>query len=163
MFSTKQYILPSGESIDLMGYENRAFDILLGIAKNEKYLGKIYTEDQFNFDIPVIPYQDDKLRMYFPDIFVEGTIIEIKSTWTFNLAVDRNHCKFLETAKHYPFQCWIFDKHSLVEIITYNKDGSSVFSNGKEYNGEKFEIGSNELVESDIIEEVVKDFIEEIV
>lgn len=79
--SYKSYILPSGNVINIQGYENYALDELL----------KTYTEDQIKTnrrDQPEIWYTDKtgKKHRYFSDIYIPhmNLIIEVKSTWTYN-------------------------------------------------------------------------------
>lgn len=138
-FSAKQYQFPSGRIISVMGYENICMDILLGKIKSPKYTGKIYVEEKFE-EPPSIPYRDiyqQKDRIYYPDIFVDGQIIEVKSIWTFNLGYYLNQLKFVEACKHYPFQVWIFSKKKeLLEIITYNSDQTATFTTGFPYSGQ---------------------------
>lgn len=139
MFSSKNYQFPSGKSITLMGYEGCCMDILIGKVKSPKYFGKIYSEEQFQ-EPPPVPYHDyyqQKERIYYPDIYVDGQIIEVKSIWTYNLKHQLNQLKFLEASKHYPFQVWIFSKKKeLLEIITYYPNQTATLSNGTYYLGQ---------------------------
>jgi len=167
MYTKKSYTLPSGISIPLMGYEWMAFDILLGKKKEPRYTGKTYKEDQINLIPPLIPYyHSGKQRMYYPDIFVNGLIIEVKSVWTFNLTYEKNHCKFVETAKQYPFQVWIFGRKGLIEILSYSSEGVATFRNGKVYSGKSIKTsrqGSNKGDEcsDEVLYEEIKNLIEE--
>lgn len=139
MFSAKEYILPSRKTITLMGYEGYCMDILLGKVNSPKYSGTIYSEEQFQ-EPPLIPYYDyyqQKNRVYYPDIYADGQMIEVKSIWTYNLSHQLNQLKFIEASKHYPFQVWIFSKKKeLLEIITYNPDQTATLSNGTYYLGQ---------------------------
>jgi hypothetical protein len=76
-YSTKDYLMPSGNIIKIQGYENLALDILLK-DYNEGELVTNYSE------MPTITYNDNK--RYFPDIYIpmEKTFIEVKSTFTYN-------------------------------------------------------------------------------
>lgn len=162
MYSKKQYILPSGKEIQLMGYEWMCFDILLGIKCSKKYTGEIYQESDFTLIPPIIPYfHDEKNRMYYPDIFVKGIVIEVKSIWTFNMTTDRNHTKFLKTAKLYPFQVWIFNQKELIDILTYSPEGAT-FSNGTPYNGKKLTDRCEEEREEEVCYDLIKSISEEL-
>jgi hypothetical protein len=139
MYASKEYILPSGKAITLMGYEGYCMDILLGKVKSPKYSGKIYSEEQFQ-EPPLVPYFDyyqQKNRVYYPDIYADGQMIEVKSIWTYNLSHQLNQLKFIEASKHYPFQVWILSKKKeLLEIITYNPNQTATLSNGTYYLGQ---------------------------
>lgn len=114
-------------------------DILLGKVKSPKYTGKIYSEEQFQ-EPPIVPYYDyyqQKQRVYYPDIYVDGQMIEVKSIWTYNLKHQLNQLKFIEASKHYLFQVWIFSlKKELLEIITYHSNQTATLSNGAYYLGQ---------------------------
>jgi hypothetical protein len=75
----KEYVMPSGKSVKIMGYEYKALDELL----------KIYREDEIILgkNIPRISYTglDGKMHKYYPDIYIpkENLIIEVKSELTF--------------------------------------------------------------------------------
>jgi glutamine amidotransferase-like uncharacterized protein len=150
MYSSKDYVFPSGRTTRVMGYEWCCLDILLGKTKSPKYTGQIYDEELLA-EPPKIPYRDthsDKDRVYFPDICVfqkdsdtPELVIEVKSMWTFNIANKRNHLKFIEASKTYRFQVWIFSgKKQLAEIITYDQNGKARFLNGKDYHGGKLKV-----------------------
>lgn len=74
-YKSKQYILPSGKSIRVQGYEN---DFLDYIFKNN-----LLREDEVCFTAPRIKY--DTNRHYYPDFFIPkyNLIVEIKSNYTF--------------------------------------------------------------------------------
>ena len=122
-FSSKEYTFPSSNKIVVMGYEGICIDILLGKRKDPWYSGPTYTEEQISTSPPPIPYFDsyaNKQRIYYPDLLAGEQIIEVKSVWTFNLNYQVNHLKFLETAKKYSFQLWIFNEYKqLVAIVCY--------------------------------------------
>ena len=166
MYTKKLYTLPSGTETLLMGYEWMAFDILLGKTKTSKYTGNIYTEEQFDLIPPLIPYyHSEKQHMYYPDIFVNGIVIEVKSVWTFNLTYEKNHCKFVETAKKYPFQVWIFGKKGLLEIISYSLTSTEViatFQNGKVYSGKSIKSSTSHIDNCEVLYEEISNLIEEL-
>ncbi len=112
----KNYTLPDGNIIKYQGYENLAFDILF----NEWNLSPkdIIVE---RTKVPEIWWIDDshKKRRYYTDIYIpfENLIIEVKSTWTYEIEKRITQQKLL-AAKDlgYNTLLWIFDcKHNLVE------------------------------------------------
>lgn len=114
-FSYKDYKFPSGKIVKIQGNENNAIDILL----------KKYCEDDILVDsenIPIIDYYDDKDRKYYPDIYIEkdNLIIEVKSTWTFEIKYDKNMIKYNATkALGYNYEIWIFNnKNELIKQLT---------------------------------------------
>jgi hypothetical protein len=106
----KEYVCPSGTIRRIQGYENFALDELF----------KKFTEDQVITDRETIPsieyYYEDRKHVYFPDIFIPhlNKIIEVKSTWTYNLDVEKLKQKEKYTKlQGYEYEYWIFDKDSL--------------------------------------------------
>jgi hypothetical protein len=103
----KEYKMPSGTIRKVQGYEPFALNGLV----------KIYQEDDIITDrkeIPRITYIiNDKKKYYFPDIFIKSinTIIEVKSTWTYNSKIDNIHEKENATKMAgYNYEIWIFDR-----------------------------------------------------
>ena len=84
--SNKVYTFPSGNTVNVQGYEPRALDLLLESGYKE--------EELLLRNRPSIPYfwpaddgiGDDKWHIYHPDIVIphEKRIIEVKSTWTYS-------------------------------------------------------------------------------
>ena len=79
--TSKSYTLPSGKTITIQGWENKALDELL----------LTYSENNICYDsisIPTITYigKDGKNHKYYPDFYIpkDNLIIEVKSTYTFN-------------------------------------------------------------------------------
>lgn len=102
----KEYIMPSGTIRKVQGYEPFALDELI----------KIYQEDNIITDrkeIPRITYMiNDKKKYYFPDIFIKNinTIIEVKSTWTYQSKKDNVHEKESATKMAgYKYEIWVYD------------------------------------------------------
>ena len=102
----KEYKMPSGEIRKVQGFEPFALDELL----------KTYTEDQIKTDrkdVGRIPYKlDGKQKYYFPDIAIphENKIIEVKSTWTYNIEPELIRSKAEATkAKGFDYEIWVFD------------------------------------------------------
>ena len=112
----KSYKLPSGQIIQIQGYEGYALDLLL-----EKYNeNDIITK---RAEMPEIWYSDTKKHRYFPDIFIpsERRFIEVKSTWTYSdktkELVDRK-CKAVIDLG-YEISVWVMNKETLLKEITY--------------------------------------------
>ena len=113
-YKRKDYVMPSGEVVQYQGYEHLALDILL----------QTYTEDQVFIgdtkNIPVISYEfEGTSHKFYPDIRVhtkEGDkIIEVKSTWTYNLQKEKNDAKFKASVeKGCDIEFWIFDNHKTI-------------------------------------------------
>jgi len=106
-YKIKEYILPSGNMIKIQGYENFALDELLQNG--------ILEEDIINGckNVPEIWYDDDigHKHRHYVDIYIksQNRCIEIKSTWTFQMA----HCHIFEkqdAAKQlgYDYEVWVF-------------------------------------------------------
>jgi hypothetical protein len=110
LYTFKEYVCPSGTVRRIQGYENLALDELF----------KTFTEEQIITDrdlIPTIDYEyEDENHVYFPDIFIPhlNKIIEVKSTWTYNLEVDKlKQTEYYTKLKGYDYEYWIFDKGCL--------------------------------------------------
>lgn len=90
MYSSKDYIFPSGKVVKIQGWENKALDELL-ITYHENDICTVTT------DIPRITYFDEtgKQHYYFPDIYIpkENLLIEVKSHWTYNKNIPRYNLK----------------------------------------------------------------------
>jgi len=104
--SYRKYKMPSGTIRNVQGYEPFALDVLL----------KEYTEEQIKserHEVPRIQYtHNDKPRYYFPDIYIphRNLIIEVKSTWTYQLDVVVNKAKEEATKQQgYLYEVWMFD------------------------------------------------------
>jgi hypothetical protein len=102
----KEYTMPSGTIRKVQGYEPFALDELV----------KKYQEDDIITDrkyIPRITYMiNDKKKYYFPDIFIRSinTIIEVKSTWTYQSKLDNIREKESATKMAgYEYEIWVFD------------------------------------------------------
>lgn len=92
-YKYKQYILPSGKTIMIQGYEDYVLDDLLktynendiitSVKEINKYIGPIY-------------YYDKNIkRRYYPDIYIksENKIIEVKSDYTYDKDLLKNKSK----------------------------------------------------------------------
>ena len=105
----KDYILPSGNTIKIQGYEHYALDELL---KKDNILQEDVITGSIN--VPTIWYNDsnNKKRRHFVDIFIPSInkCIEVKSTWTFK---KQKEIVFLKqtAAKELGFlyEIWVYD------------------------------------------------------
>jgi hypothetical protein len=113
-YKFRDYIMPSGRSVKLQGYEHIALDELV----------KIYKEDDIiigRSNIPTIEYYiDDTKHVYFPDFFIksENKIIEIKSEWTIQLKRGNITPKALATIQAgYKYEIWVYNDKK-VKVVT---------------------------------------------
>lgn len=86
---TKQYILPSGRQIHIMGYEDRAIEYLLGTYSEE--------DIQTGESVPPIKYMMNGTdHVYHADLYVKSAnmIVEVKCPWTLEKEFDLNCIKF---------------------------------------------------------------------
>jgi len=111
----KSFILPSGQSIKLQGYEPSALSLLL-----QTHQEKDLTTTRKN--MPETWYiLNQKRHRYFPDIFIksENKFIEVKSEYTFKSKKEETFTKHNECLNNgYLHEIWIFNnKQKLVEVI----------------------------------------------
>lgn len=168
-FAYKEYELPSGKVVNIMGYEGLCVDILLG-KENVSFVDKVYKEDDLYFDedVPRVDYIDNegKTRVYHPDVLIttatESTFIEVKSTFTFNVDSKKMHEKAIAAAKMFNLQIWVFDgRKKLVLIIKYDKEGHAVTHHGKKYVGQKLKLkqGDDDPSEEEVFYLLKDDYI----
>lgn len=106
----KDYTTPSGKTIRVQGYEPRALDILFETFNEFDVFAQ---GKEISKQIGPIMYEHEgKQKRYYPDIYVKSKnlIIEVKSTWTINYAVEQNLAKrdaCLQRGINFEF--WIFD------------------------------------------------------
>lgn len=89
----KEYKLPSGRIVKVQGYEPQALDKLLQLYDE---LDIIIGVKNIHTEIGKIKYfQENKERSYYPDFYIKSinTIIEVKSTYTYNLHKIKNELK----------------------------------------------------------------------
>jgi DNA repair protein RadC len=109
MYKFKDYIMPSGQILQIQGYENYALDYLLqteNVCEDDIITGCK--------NVPTIWYNDidGKKRRHFVDIFIpnQNRCIEVKSTWTAHI---NNATIFLKqlAAKElgYNYEIWVYD------------------------------------------------------
>lgn len=110
MYKSKEYIMPSGNILQIQGYEHYALDFLLQtehICENDIVTGCK--------NVPTIWYidHDGKKRRHFVDIFIpnQNRCIEVKSTWTAHI---NKHTIFLKqlAAKElgYKYEIWVYNE-----------------------------------------------------
>jgi hypothetical protein len=89
----KEYVLPSGRIIKIQGFENLALDKLLETYKEEDL---IIGTKEIKSVIGRINYVfEGKNKIYHPDIYIisENKVIEVKSTYTIKVDVEKNAAK----------------------------------------------------------------------
>ena len=115
-YRTKEYIFPSGNSIQIQGYENYVLDELLKINILED---DIVTSKKL---VPEIWYNssDNKKHRYYVDFYIpsQNKTIECKSTWTMKKGLEKNNIFLKQQAVKYAgYEC---------EIWVYNSKGEKV-------------------------------------
>lgn len=120
---SKDYVLPSGKTIKLQGYESFALDILLQVEN-------LHEDDIFTgrSEVPIIWYKDinGKKHRYFMDIYIpsQNRGIEVKSIWTYYQHQDGNKAKWIESSKICKeFDIYIFDEKANIVCIRKVIDG----------------------------------------
>ena len=114
----KEYILPSGNIINIQGYEHFALDELL---QNENMNENDIITGCKN--VPTIWYNDEsgKKHRHFVDIFIpsQNKCIEVKSTWTFKKQKEIVLLKKIAAKElGYLYEIWVYDnKGNKVEFF----------------------------------------------
>ncbi len=107
-YHSKIFTFPSGNSVQVQGYEDLALKILM----EEKYEEEDVITNRTV--MPTFTYMfKGKNKKYLPDIFVrsENKIIEVKSDRTFKIQRVQNLIKALSVRKAgFDFEFWIFHK-----------------------------------------------------
>jgi len=105
-FTSKQYTMPSGNTRLVQGYEHLALDFLVELYEESDIITK-------STNVPKIKYIfEDKNRVYTPDIYIpsENLIIEVKSTYTYEVNLEKNLAKRQACLNQgYEFMFMIFD------------------------------------------------------
>lgn len=115
--STKQGILPSGQTYMYQGYENVAVQKLLEFVNEDEMLVGDPTK------LPVIEYFNpvkEKNCRYFPDIWIPhlNLIVEVKSTWTMKRQLQENMAKHNAALRlGFKHEIWICSKDQVLEIL----------------------------------------------
>jgi hypothetical protein len=112
----KKFTLPSGNIINIQGYEHFALDELLkNIKENDIITG--------SKNVPTIWYNDEsgKKHRHFVDIFIpsQNKCIEVKSTWTFKKQKEIVLLKKIAAKElGYLYEIWVYDnKGNKVEFF----------------------------------------------
>ena len=104
----KDYKLPSGNIIQIQGYEHYALDELIINNKIDEL--NIITGVK---NVPEIRYTsfNNKIRCHYGDIYIptENKIIEVKSTWTFQKPDVLTRQKVAKELG-YKYEIWVYDK-----------------------------------------------------
>ena len=114
-YKLKEYILPSGNTIHLQGYEKFGIDDLL--KKEQINENDIITS---RIEVPEVWYNDSsgKKRRYYVDFYIptQNRCVEVKSKWTMEKNKDIVFLK-QNAVKENGFLCdlWVYDKNG--EII----------------------------------------------
>ena len=119
-FSYKEYIFPSGRKSKVQGYEPLAIDLL--IKKYDESDIFLQMDDNFPEIVSGIHYfnENDNEAIYFPDIYIESEnlIIEVKSTYTYDIKKEKNLCKKEECESQcFNFEFWVFDNKKNLKIL----------------------------------------------
>lgn len=125
-YKRKKYVFPSGRIEYIQGYENICINKLL----------EIYNENDIvinNIFIPIIKYTKSKIdknnnkyesknHYYYPDIWIPSLnlLIEVKSTWTYNLDKENNDRKMQACVNSgYNIDLWIYDHKKNIDKRSY--------------------------------------------
>lgn len=115
-FTSKEFILPSGRSESVQGYEPQAITYLLGqgVSEDDMVLGK---------EKPRIPYQDTNgdVRTYWPDLFLREAqmVVEVKCLYTLLKEHALNRLKWIATVKSgFKFRLLLFDGKGVLDSDT---------------------------------------------
>ena len=91
--SYKKIILPSGQYVNLQGYEPVVLmDLLVKYSEENIIMGVKNINNALGF---ITYIQDGKIHKYFPDFYIKSTntIIEVKSEWTYKKQEIKNQLK----------------------------------------------------------------------
>ena len=113
----KQYTLPSGNIINIQGYENYGLDILINKEK--------INEDDIITNRTLVPklcyLYDNSEHRHFVDIYIKSQkrCVEIKSIWTFQKNKEKVFLKQKSAIDlEYKYDIWIFNKDGIL-VETY--------------------------------------------
>lgn len=116
-YQSKEYTFPSGNTINIQGYEHYVLDELL---QTENILEEDIVTSRSK--VPTIWYLDEsgKKRRYYVDVFIpsQTRMIECKSTWTMKKGIEKGNIYLKQQAcKDAGYSC---------EIWVYNSKGEKV-------------------------------------
>lgn len=110
-FKNKIYIFPSGQKVNIQGYEHFGINLLLKQGYKEKDI--ILDKKRIEKITRKFFWKDKKIHRYYPDIFIksENRFIEIKSKWTNRKELNKNNFKKLNCVKEkgYNISLWEFN------------------------------------------------------
>jgi hypothetical protein len=113
-FRLKQFKFPDGTIIDVQGYE----PYLLQILVEDGYVADDMLTNRT--DVPEIWYTyNNKKCRYYCDVFIPktNTIYEVKSTWTYQMDIEKNKCKQQACIDAgYNFEFYIFNHKGQREL-----------------------------------------------
>jgi hypothetical protein len=119
-YRNKNYILPSGRMIQVMGYEDHFLDFVFG--------NNILKEEDFSFDRGFRIKISDKGKHihYYPDFHIPkfNMIIEIKSKYTYENQKKLNNLKIKKSKSKGYITILIVDKHYEEFLKTINETSS---------------------------------------
>jgi len=114
-YSYKIYTFPSGNKVNIQGYENYILDyVLLSFDEDDIFVGR---KQQ-----PEIWYTDTKgiKHRYFSDMYIpsEKLIVEVKSTWTYEKGMKDGKIPLQKAAciqQGYNYTCFIVGENGILE------------------------------------------------
>jgi very-short-patch-repair endonuclease len=116
-YRRKPYKLPSGEIVNLQGYEGYALDLIL---KNYDESDILIGEKMISEIGDICYNMNETERFYYPDFYIrsKNLVIEVKSPYTYDNMLQENLLKRDSVLmRGMNFQFWIMDKAILLEII----------------------------------------------
>ncbi len=111
----KEHELPSGNIVNVQGYEPWAIDFLLQTYTEDD----IQTVSDHKLAIDYIGI-DNKKHKYIPDLYIKSKnlIIEVKSDYTYKVDLQTNNLKAQSCiSAEYDFKFYVFDKKKKLTII----------------------------------------------
>ena len=113
-FKKKVYVFPSGNEVLCQWYENYCIDELIGLGIKEEEISMQLTDGR---SAPIIKYDfNGRDCRYYPDFYIPhlNLIIEVKSDFTFDVAIDKNFTKRIACIEQgYKFQFWIYNNKGI--------------------------------------------------
>lgn len=153
--NVKNYMLPSGKIIKILGDENLYLDFIFGKKQSKYFKFDKKEERDIDFNKIQIQYINEygEQAFYYPDFHIpaENKIIEVKSTSTIGNSDDcrfsfvKNIKKFETASKKYKMEVWIFHVDKIVAIIYYNEKKIHTINGIFDYNNELIEYKNGEL------------------
>lgn len=132
--SIKAYILPSGKSVGVRGYEPYALDVIFNeLNYNESDV--IIHDDYSDYAIEVFEYVNVNMHnlKYYPDIYIpkENRIIEVKSQWRWDgYGAEKYKSRLVNNLKKrkavldkgYNYEVWLFENKYSYKVLKDDKD-----------------------------------------